>query len=165
MQPAPAFCVSAPFAFSLQSKLHCALLCQGQKKPAQTNSTAHRCEPAQSVSPENFSQSLRYHRRGSLWNTRESLNISAADNRIARARLPYEPPSFLVPGGGLEPPRPDKGLRILSPLCLPISPSGPSRFSQPTCSMLTHSQGTSFIKEPSRSFLRNPHRHPILVLG
>jgi hypothetical protein len=32
----------------------------------------------------------------------------------------------MVPGGGLEPPRPDKGLRILSPLCLPISPSGPS---------------------------------------
>jgi hypothetical protein len=32
---------------------------------------------------------------------------------------------ILVPGGGLEPPRPDKGLRILSPLCLPISPSGP----------------------------------------
>ena len=31
---------------------------------------------------------------------------------------------FVVPGGGLEPPRPDKGLRILSPLCLPISPSG-----------------------------------------
>src|SRR5258708_38774865 len=31
---------------------------------------------------------------------------------------------FLVPGGGLEPPRPDKGLRILSPLRLPISPSG-----------------------------------------
>jgi hypothetical protein len=33
---------------------------------------------------------------------------------------------FLVPGGGLEPPRPC-GLRILSPLRLPISPSGPSR--------------------------------------
>jgi hypothetical protein len=30
---------------------------------------------------------------------------------------------FLVPGGGLEPPRPC-GLRILSPLRLPISPSG-----------------------------------------
>jgi hypothetical protein len=30
---------------------------------------------------------------------------------------------LLVPGGGLEPPRPC-GLRILSPLCLPISPSG-----------------------------------------
>jgi putative ABC transport system permease protein len=31
--------------------------------------------------------------------------------------------------------------------------------------MLTHSPGTSFIKEPSHSFLRNPHRHWILVLG
>jgi hypothetical protein len=31
--------------------------------------------------------------------------------------------SLLVPGGGLEPPRPC-GLRILSPLRLPISPSG-----------------------------------------
>jgi hypothetical protein len=31
---------------------------------------------------------------------------------------------LLVPGGGLEPPRPC-GLRILSPLRLPISPSGP----------------------------------------
>jgi hypothetical protein len=30
---------------------------------------------------------------------------------------------LLVPGGGLEPPRPC-GLRILSPLRLPISPSG-----------------------------------------
>jgi len=30
----------------------------------------------------------------------------------------------MVPGGGLEPPRPC-GLRILSPLRLPISPSGP----------------------------------------
>jgi hypothetical protein len=30
---------------------------------------------------------------------------------------------YLVPGGGLEPPRPC-GLRILSPLRLPISPSG-----------------------------------------
>ena len=30
---------------------------------------------------------------------------------------------FLVPRGGLEPPRPC-GLRILSPLRLPISPSG-----------------------------------------
>ncbi len=29
----------------------------------------------------------------------------------------------MVPGGGLEPPFP-KGRRILSPLCLPISPSG-----------------------------------------
>src|ERR1700733_13621760 len=38
---------------------------------------------------------------------------------------------ILVPGGGLEPPRPDKGLRILSPLCLPISPSGLSELSQP----------------------------------
>jgi site-specific DNA recombinase len=34
----------------------------------------------------------------------------------------------MVPGGGLEPPRPDKGLRILSPLCLPISPSGPCSY-------------------------------------
>ena len=33
---------------------------------------------------------------------------------------------LLVPGGGLEPPRPC-GLRILSPLRLPISPSGPER--------------------------------------
>ena len=31
---------------------------------------------------------------------------------------------YLVPGGGLEPPRPC-GLRILSPLRLPVSPSGP----------------------------------------
>jgi hypothetical protein len=33
---------------------------------------------------------------------------------------------LLVPGGGLEPPRPC-GLRILSPLRLPISPSGHCR--------------------------------------
>src|SRR5579885_58133 len=33
----------------------------------------------------------------------------------------------VVPGGGLEPPRPC-GLRILSPLRLPISPSGPVRY-------------------------------------
>ena len=32
---------------------------------------------------------------------------------------------LLVPEGGLEPPFP-KGRRILSPLCLPISPLGPS---------------------------------------
>jgi hypothetical protein len=38
---------------------------------------------------------------------------------------------LMVPGGGLEPPRPDKGLRILSPLCLPISPSGQSLCSIP----------------------------------
>ena len=34
---------------------------------------------------------------------------------------------ILVPRGGLEPPRPC-GLRILSPLRLPISPSGPVLF-------------------------------------
>ena len=29
----------------------------------------------------------------------------------------------MVPGGGVEPPRPDKGRRILSPLRLPVPPS------------------------------------------
>jgi hypothetical protein len=38
---------------------------------------------------------------------------------------------LLVPGGGLEPPRPC-GLRILSPLRLPISPSGRQQVSTPT---------------------------------
>jgi hypothetical protein len=47
----------------------------------------------------------------------------------------------MVPGGGLEPPRPDKGLRILSPLCLPISPSGHGEdFARR--SILTHSVNT-----------------------
>lgn len=35
-------------------------------------------------------------------------------------------PMFMVPGGGLEPPRPDKGLRILSPLQYPSPTTAPS---------------------------------------
>jgi hypothetical protein len=44
---------------------------------------------------------------------------TAAANPMTKSQLS----DFMVPGGGLEPPRPC-GLRILSPLRLPISPSG-----------------------------------------
>ena len=50
------------------------------------------------------------------------------------------PAISLVPEGGLEPPLP-KGLRILSPLCLPISPLG--RLPYPTSTARCKASGTS----------------------
>jgi hypothetical protein len=49
-----------------------------------------------------------------------------------------KPASLLVPRGGLEPPRPC-GLRILSPLRLPISPSGHMCFTSSKKRTLTRS--------------------------
>ena len=64
---------------------------------------------------------------------------------------------FLVPGGGLEPPRPC-GLRILSPLRLPISPSGPFTISSTTLLLFSHmGQFTaSVFPAPSARFCAVP---------